>query len=265
MAAPDAGSLRGVSVLVTRPAHQAEALVRLVEQAGGEAVCFPVLEILEPSDHTALLAQIDRLEEFDLAIFISANAVQQAMNAIAARRVWPEGLRVAAVGRASAKALTQFGHHEVIAPTGRFDSEALLALPPLQEVNGRRILILRGDGGRELLGETLLARGAYVEYAECYRRVKPQVNPAPLLRRWARGGIDIVTVSSGQGLRNLYDLLGKLGQQWLVQTPIVVPSARSAAICQELGFKIAPIVASDASDTAMMAAIRAWRAPGNSL
>src|SRR5690606_3042642 len=116
-----------------------------------------------------------------------------------------------------------------------------------------------------LLGNTLRERGAEVEYAECYRRVRPSVDPTPLLRQWARGEIDIVTVTSVQALRNLYDLVGKAGRSWLVRTPIVVLAESHAKACRELGFKHAPIVAREASDEAILEAIQAWRAAGNSL
>ncbi len=226
---------------------------------------FPVLEILDPSDLGPLLRIVDRLEEYDIAVFISPNAVNKAMNLIHSRRSLPAHLRLACVGRGSARELARFGCKDLIAPTGRFDSEALLELPPLAEVGGRRIVIFRGDGGREMLGETLRQRGAQVEYAECYRRGKPLADTTPLLRRWARGEIHIVSVTSVQALRNLYDLVGRLGQQWLVKTPIVVVSERMAAACHELGFKTEPMIARQASDEAIVDTIKAWRAAQKSL
>ncbi|BAU47082.1 uroporphyrinogen III synthase [Sulfurifustis variabilis] len=256
-----ASDLAGTGVLVTRPAHQADRLVRLIEEAGGRAIRFPVIEIAEPIDNALLLAIVDRLERFDLAIFISPNAVEKAMNLVRARRRgWPENVTVACVGRGSARALRHFGMEHAITPAGRFDSEALLAEPALADIHGKRIVIFRGDGGRELLGNTLRERGADVEYAECYRRVRPAVDPTPLLRRWARGEIDIVTVTSVDALRNLYDMVGKAGRSWLVRTPLVVLAESHAEACRELGFKHAPIVAREASDEAILEAIQAWRA-----
>ena len=265
MAVPEERGLENTAVLVTRPAAQAESLAALIELAGGEAVRFPVLEILDPVDSAALQRIVDRLDEFDMAIFISPNAVNKAMNVIRSRRPLPARLKLACVGRGSARELKHFGQEDVIAPTGRFDSEALLDLPALADIAGQRIVIFRGDGGREVLGETLQHRGASVEYAECYRRGKPQVDTTALLRRWARGGIDVVTVTSVQSLRNLYDLVGKLGQQWLVKTPIVVISDRMVATCRELGFKGEPLIAPEASDEAIVKTIRAWRAAQKSL
>jgi uroporphyrinogen-III synthase len=259
-------ALTGVRVLVTRPRHQAENLARLIEQEGGEAIRFPVIEIAEPEDTRALLAVIDRLDNFTTAIFISPNAVNRAMNLILARRGGlPPDLRIACVGRGSARELKHFGIENVIVPQGRFDSEALLERPELHQVEGSEIVIFRGDGGRELLGDTLKERGANIEYAECYRRVRPRADVTPLLRRWARGEIDVVSVTSVDGLHNLFDMLGKAGQQWLIRTPIITVSRRMTEVCRELGFKTGVRVAAQASDEAILDAIKAWRATQKTL
>ena len=183
------------------------------------------------------------------------------MNLIRAHRGGlPSNLRVACVGRGSARELEHFGIENVIVPTGRFDSEALLERPELQRVAGNKIVIFRGDGGRELLGDTLKSRGAEIEYAECYRRVRPCADVTPLLRRWARGEVDIVSVTSADGLRKLFEMLGSAGQPWLIRTPLVTVSEHMKAICRELGFKAEPRIAAQASDAAVLEAIKAWRA-----
>jgi uroporphyrinogen-III synthase len=230
-----AGRLAGRRIVVTRPAGQNEGLAELIRAEGGEPIVFPVLEILDLDDTRALVAAADRLHEYDLAVFISPNAVDKALNVIGARRAWPPGLRAATIGRASERALARYGVADVIAPSGRFDSEALLALPQLADVQGWRVVVFRGDGGRELLGDTLRERGATVDYIECYRRVRPNADVEPLLKRWGRGEIDAVTVSSSEGLRNLYDMLGKLGQAWLKRTPLLAPHARIVENARALG------------------------------
>lgn len=250
--------LAGLGVLVTRPRAQAEPLAALIEAAGGRALRFPVIEILPPLDSAPLAQAIEDLHKFDIALFISPNAVTTALNAITARRAWPQTTQIGCVGKGSAKALRHFGLTPQIVPRERFDAEALAALPALAEVADKKIVIFRGDGGREVLSNALTARGAVVSHVECYRRARPQADTATLLRQWARGEVDIVTVTSGQGLRNLFDLLGGLGQQWLVKTPIVVVSERIAALCRELGFKHAAIVA-PASDAGIVSALKAWR------
>jgi uroporphyrinogen-III synthase len=254
-----------VSVLVTRPAHQAGRLIELIEQAGGQAVSFPVLEIGDPPDPVALQNIIARLDEFGMAIFISPNAVTRLMERIGSCRALPPHLKLACVGQGSARALQQLGCNQLIAPTDRFDSEALLALPPLRQVQGMKIVIFRGNGGRELLGDTLRQRGAQVEYAECYRRSRPSSDSAPLIARWAQGGIQMISVTSTQGLRNLHEMLGETGRKYLIDTPIVVISRQTAAACRELGMHKEPLLAEAASDDAIVAAIKTWRATQNSL
>lgn len=249
-----AGPLAGRGIVVTRPAHQAAPLADLIRAAGGNPIIFPVLEILDTADLQPLIEVIDRLDVFDLAIFISPNAVLRAMNQIAARRTWPAGLRAAAIGKGSVKELKRFGINDVIAPTRVFDSEQLLELPQLQAVAGQRVAIFRGDGGRELLGDTLTARGARVEYVECYRRVRPRADAAPLLKAWARNEVHAVTVTSSEGLRNLFEMVGKLGQSWLRRTLVLAPHPRIAAAARELG--CGNVVETAPGDDGLIAALR---------
>lgn len=246
--------LTGKNIVVTRPAHQARELAAMIGAAGGVASLFPVLEIRDVEDLKPLLAIVARLDEFDLAVFISPNAVNKAMNIITAHRTLPSHLRCAAVGRGGVKELARFGVTEVIAPVRRFDSEALLALPELQDMRGRRVVIFRGDGGRELLGDTLTERGASVEYAECYRRGKPNLDAAPLLKSWARNELDAITVTSSEGLRNLYEMIGALGRQWLRKTPVFVPHPRIAEVAHELG--LTRVIVTEPADEGLMKGLK---------
>jgi uroporphyrinogen-III synthase len=229
------GPLAGRGILITRPAHQAGTLAALIHAAGGRPVIFPALEILDPADPQPLLDVIERLESYDLAVFISPNAVTRVMERMAGRRIWPAGLRVAAIGKGGVRELERHGIRDVIAPQRSFDSERLLEMPQLQAVSGQKVLILRGDGGRELLGDTLAARGARVDYVACYRRARPQTDPAPLLQAWANDGIHATVVTSSEGLRNLFAMLGKPGASLLQHTPLLVPHPRIAAVAGELG------------------------------
>ena len=261
----DAADLSGVRVLVTRPAPQAGPLAQLIQEAGGVARLFPVVEIIDPEDDRPLNRIVDRLDHIDLAVFISPNAVNRAMRLILSRRTLPGNLQLACVGLGSARELHLLGYTDVIAPLDRANSEALLALPALQRVAGKKIVIFRGDGGREMLGTTLNARGASVEYVECYRRVRPEVDATPLINDWRQGGVDIVSITSTQGLKNLYAMLGDAGRPCLLNTPIVVLSERTARTSRELGVTTEPMVAADASDAAILQTIQAWRARQNSL
>jgi len=169
--------LNGAGVLVTRPAHQAGRLCALVEACGGHPVPFPALAILDPSDPTAARDRLRAANDFDLLLFVSANAVERAAPWL------PRALRPAlgAVGEGTARTLRAAGLEATILPTTSADSEGLLALPALQAMRGKRVLIVRGEGGRPLLGDELRARGAEVHFAEVYRRALPEAVVAPLI------------------------------------------------------------------------------------
>ncbi len=257
MARPE---LRGAGVLVTRPDHQADRLCALIEAAGGRAIRFPVLAIAAPRDDAPALALIARLAQYSLAIFISANAVERGLDLIESRLgALPPQLRIAAVGAATARELRRrLGRDPDLVPQGRYDSEALLALPQLQTVAGSRIAIFRGEGGRELLADTLRERGAAVEYAEVYRRVPPLADGAALTAQLVRGEVDIVTVTSSEGLRNLLELAGDESGMRLRQLPLVVVSERTAALAHTLGFAQPALVAREASDQGLVEAVAHW-------
>jgi uroporphyrinogen-III synthase len=256
-------SLVGRHVVVTRPAGQAAHLATALAGQGAIPVFYPVLEILDIEDPSPVLDVAIRLDSFDLAVFVSPNAIEKALGLILSRRSWPPGLRVAALGKSSERELARNGIKDVISPLLRFDSEALLELPELTDVNHKRVIIFRGDGGRELLGDTLKARGATVEYVTCYRRARPQLDPAPLLKLWEEGRLDAVTLTSSEGLRNFHDMLGRLGQAWLKKTPAFVPHARIAEQAQILG--LTKVIPTDPGDDGLMAGLMQYFAShGNS-
>lgn len=248
--------LRGLGIVVTRPKNQAENLVRLIDAAGARPILFPVLEILDVSDLNPLYHVIKELDHYHAAIFISPTAVNKAMNLIKAQREWPRELAVFAIGRGSKKALEHCGVHNVQIPPGRSDSDALLELPALQDMRNKRVVIFRGDGGREVLGDELVKRGAELTYAECYRRSKPNIEAGALLYHWARNELDAVTVTSSEGLHNLFDLVGKLGQQWLKKTPVFVTHPRIATIAEELGLE--KVIVTGPEDQDLMAGLEEW-------
>ncbi len=230
--------LRGKRILVTRPAAQAADLAARINAAGGEAIRFPLLVITPMADRRSLETAIAGLDEFHMVVFVSPNAVEFCMPDILARRLWPEGLRAAAVGGGTAARLANYGIREVLVPERDYDSEALLALPALHRdaVAGRRILIVRGDGGRELLTDTLRARGAMVEHAACYCRRAPTDGGA-IMSLLCNNGLDAITLSSSEGLRNLLGLLDASSLGRLLALPVFVPHARIAAEAARLGLR----------------------------
>ena len=245
--------LTGRHVVVTRPAGQAAHLATALAGRGAIPVLYPVLEIRDIEDPAAVLDAAIRLDSFDLAVFVSPNAIEKALALILPRRPWPAALRVAAPGKSSEGELARHGIHDVLSPPLRFDSEALLELPELTDVRGKRVIIFRGEGGRELLGDTLKARGAAIEYLTCYRRSKPLTDPAPLLKLWEEGLLDAVTMTSSEGLRNLVDMVGRLGLAWLKKTPVFVPHARIAGQAQALG--LGKVIATDPGDDGLLAGL----------
>lgn len=246
--------LAGVRIAVTRPRHQADKLAGLIEAAGGEAIVFPVLEIVDADDPAPARTLLGRAAQFDRVFFVSPNAVEKAL-ALAPCPI-PRALPVAAVGRATAAALTVAGFCDVLFPRDGADSEALLALPELQAVAGKRFLVARGQGGRELLGDTLRARGATVECAECYQRGIPDADPEILLAPWRRGELHGVTVTSSEGLANLLTLIGAEGRRRLEATPLFVPHPRIAAAARQAG--LGRVVTTGANDEGLAQGVVAW-------
>lgn len=248
--------LSGRGVLVTRPAQQAEPLCALIEAAGGRALRFPVMDIKPAADSAVVQAGLARLADYDLAIFVSANAVRYTLDALAPR-AWPSTVKIAAIGAATARALAARGLSVDIAPVRDFTSEALLALPEFQSVHQRHILILRGAGGRETLRDTLSARGAQVDYLEVYCRATAETDPSALLEQWRAGAIDAVLVASTESLQKLLTIIGTLGLELLGATTLIVGNARTRQLALELGLDGTVVVAADATDAAMLEALRA--------
>lgn len=250
-----ATTLSGRHIVVTRPSGQADSLCAAIEARGGVAVRFPVLAIGAPENDRALDDVMIRLDGFDLAFFVSPNAVSHALGPILAQRTWPARLRVATVGKGSERALAGHGFRDIIAPQSGFDSEAVLALPEFraEAVGGRRVVIFRGDGGRDLLGETLRERGAIVEYVTCYRRYCPEIDPAPLLRLADDGRLDAITLTSSEGVGNLRTMVGDDGWRVLRTVAVFAPHPRIVAHARAAGFEF--VVETPAGDEGLVRAL----------
>ncbi len=246
--------LAGCSIVITRPLDQAQTLADLVRQSGGEPILFPLLEIVPVQDYRDFDAVIDRLDDFDWAIFISSNAVQHGMSRLLARRNLPQKLRYAAVGPITAAELACFGVHEVLTPVDRFDSESLLNLTEMKAVAGKRCVIFRGVGGRDLLAKTLSDRGAEVVFAECYRRANPNPDHERLAKLWENNQLQAMVVTSSEALRNLLDLAGDAA--WLKATPIFVNHPRIAETASTQGLRA--ITASAPGDPGMLATLETY-------
>ncbi|WP_457671185.1 uroporphyrinogen-III synthase [Thiolapillus sp.] len=240
--------LHGLSVLVTRPADQAGPLCDMIEAAHGRPLRFPAMEIVPVDEAQAAREVLHQAGRSDLLIFISVNAVVHAFPLLPDEL--PLDLQIAAIGEATAASLEEHGLPATLVPGQRFDSEGLLAQDALADMRGRRVLIIRGRGGRELLKQELEKRGAKVGYAEVYERRLPRRNADNLVRGWEQM-VDVVTVTSSAILDNLLQLLGPEGKEKLCRTPLVVLSERTAAHARALGCRQV-LVAEQAGDRGIL-------------
>ncbi len=261
--APLTNTLTGKCIAITRPVDQAKKLSALIEQAGGTAILLPLIEITELNGYSKFNAAISLIEQYNWAIFISSNAVQNGMSRLTQQHGIPKSLKFAAIGPITAKELESFGVKNVLTPLShvqnsdenkvRFDSEALLDLPEMNDVQGKKIIIFRGVGGREVLADTLKQRGATIIFAECYQRTNPQKDCKVLEKLWADKKLHSIVVTSSEAMRHLIDLAAD--ESWLKNTPIFVNHARVAELPLSLGLMIH--VAETAGDDAMLKSVMA--------
>lgn len=248
----NAASLANRHIVITRPLGQTNKLEALIKQAGGSYFLFPLLEITALDDYAVFEQKIQTLSQFDWAIFISSNAVQNSLpRLLNALGSIPKHLKFAAIGPKTAADLMAFGIKDVLIPEGRFDSEALLALSEMQEMNNQKVMIFRGIGGREVLAETLKQRGAKVEFAESYQRISPQQNLDALSKLASQKMLDAIVITSSEAMRYLLAMANDAA--WLKNVKLCVNHARIAeeAIAQGLSAH----VANAPGDDAMMACL----------
>jgi len=250
-----AARLRGRRIAVTRPREQSQRLAAAIEAAGGAALVFPLIEIGAPPDAPALDALIDGLDDFDWAFFSSPTAVDRALERILGRRALPVRWNVAAIGEGTQRALARHGIDDVIAPTARFDSEALLALPALERMSGCRVVIFRGHEGREALGDGLTTRGARVQYAECYTRYPPAGGASVLIEAARAGTLDGLVITSSEALRNLVAMCAGSDASSLLRVPVFVPHVRIGEATQAAGF--VRVMHTDGGDSGVLRALLA--------
>ncbi|MEO8166343.1 MAG: uroporphyrinogen-III synthase, partial [Betaproteobacteria bacterium] len=218
----------GTGILVTRPSGQALHLAQLIEAAGGEPISFPALQI-EPIAEPAITAILDRAARFDLMIFVSRNAARLALPQILKHERLHAGAQFAVVGPGTAEELKKAGVQNIISPEQGADSEALLEKLTAMRLDAQRALIVRGQGGREFLAESLRARGTVVEYLECYRRIKPDRNVGELISRPGRVDVKACLATSSSIVENLFDMAGAQWRSWLCGIPFIVSHPRVAA------------------------------------
>lgn len=248
-------------VIITRPLQQGQALVQRLLQAGHQAILFPLLEISALPDESALQAALARLQDYALVAFVSPNAIDASLRHV---RQWPDDVDIAVVGEGSRQALLAHGLDDkkvrIFSPKNRerTDSQTLLEVLDLPALAGRRVLILRGESGRELLADSLRQAGALVEPVPAYRRQAPTMDAA---RRQQLHGLlsqDATwVVTSSEALRNLVAMAADSGfaqdRSRLLEQKLLVPHIRIEETARELGF--ARILRCASGDDALIATL----------
>jgi len=245
-----------VRILVTRPAHQAENLCRLLEEQGGTPIRFPTLAIAALENTLAIQAGLAQWTSYQWLIFISANAVtMHSYYSVDDKIKKLKSVQIAAIGKATAEALLLAGLPVDLVPEQGYDSEAVLAMPAMQQMQGQRCLIIRGVGGREELATTLRSRGAVVDYLEVYQRIMPSIDSSAVNRLLAQNELDVISITSVTALQNLLIMLDESYHQRLFLIPLVVISDRIRHIAAEIGFKRIAVTNSP-SDVAILETVK---------
>jgi uroporphyrinogen-III synthase len=253
----DAGPLDHVGVIVTRPLRPAAVFASRIAALGGTPLIWPAIVIEPPPDGAQLADVHARLDDYDIAIFVSANAVE-----FGARpgRAWPARICTYAPGPGTAEALAAAGIADARIPVKSWDSEGLLELPELVHVDGKRVVIFRGEGGREFLGNSLRARGAVVDHVPCYRRVAPQGGAEGLVEALRDGRAHALTLTSAEGVDNLMAALGQEGRALIVALPAFAAHPRIAERAREHGLAA---VETAGGDGGLLTGLLDWFRPGN--
>ncbi|NHQ87176.1 uroporphyrinogen-III synthase [Iodobacter sp. HSC-16F04] len=227
-------TLSGLRLWVTRPRQQAADLIALLQAAGAEVLPLPLLEIAPPDDPAPLQAALAQIEQFDLAVFISPSALDAIFAHLPAP--WPKNLPVAVVGPGSERRASALGVQDIICPAVQFDSEGLLQETRMQFLAGKKLVIFRGNGGRELLPKALQERGALLTIITAYQRQPPRFDPEHLNAQLS-SGCDGIVISSSEAAQHLFQLAGGKALQALQSRIYFVPHPRIAQTLIALGAK----------------------------
>ena len=227
--------LSGHGVLVTRPVHQSEGLQRILTRMGAQVFQHALLHIGPPLDPNAAQSALVEIGDSDIVIFTSANAVRAAVNLLPELASYLRRPLIACPGTATAAALRGFGVRVDIMPETASTSEALLEIDELSVagVHGRHLSIIKGEGGRSVLGSTLSDRGAHVQLVSVYRR-EPAGDGLDAVLDDNAGAIDLAIVTSGEALARLHEVAGI---ERVKSLALVLPSDRVLEEAVSLGFR----------------------------
>lgn len=244
-------------IMITRPAHQAGQLVEGINNVGADTYVFPTLEITPSKLSSEDKDKIQYINQYDIVIFISPNAVEHGLNHIETITKLSEQVLLATIGHGSATALmNRIGKQPDIVPEEEFNSEGLLATAAMQNVADKRILIIRGNGGREYLKQTLQQRGAHVDYICAYQRIKPATNTTDLVQYLQNNQIAAIVITSATSLNNLVEMTPDRVVSELFQIPLILINKRLIDIAKDVGFKNKLIVSSKADDNAIIESLK---------
>jgi uroporphyrinogen-III synthase len=246
-----------LSVLVTRPSHQNESLNRQLQLAGFNVVSFPTIAINRAAPTPFLRGLNKNIAAYDIALFVSRNAVDNACIYLNVCSL-PDSLQLGVVGKGTWQALKDKDVESHIIPADSYNSEGLLASESLQQVKGKRIIIFRGQQGRNLLGDTLRERGASVKYCEVYQRELPQHPPDHFEAICKQGFPDVAIFTSTEGLNNCFKLLNKKQSEAMRYVPWLLISERMRETARNLRHNGAIIIADSASDDGILSALLTW-------
>jgi uroporphyrinogen-III synthase len=230
-------------LIVTRPRAQADAWVQALHACGHAAQALPLIAIAPAADPQPVQAAWQRLNEYALLMFVSANAVQQFFVLRPSTSGWPAGLRAGATGPGTTAALLQAGvpAANVVQPAvdaAVLDSEALWAQLQHEDWAGRRVLVVRGEDGRDWLADVLGERGARVEFVAAYQRQLPTLSDsenALLQRALIDPGGHLWLFSSSQAVAQLQVLAPRADWQLslaLASHPRIAQTARDAGFAR---------------------------------
>jgi uroporphyrinogen III methyltransferase/synthase len=263
--------LFGLRVLVTRTREQASELSRALAAAGAEPVELPAIEIVRRYDEAKLAAAIDALTDsaYGWLVFTSANAVEIFFDALHERGLDARVVRasVAAIGPGTAEALRQRGIAADVTPAAdAYTAEGLLDALAAAEMRGKRVLLPRAEGAREVLVDGLVARGAAVDEVTLYVAAPPSdpeaegLRPELVegLRRLRAGEIDVATFASSSSVRNLVSLLGG-DLDALRRCRIAAIGPVTAQTVEELLGRPPDVVAREHTIAGLVQALVAWR------
>lgn len=243
-----------MSILVTRPNPSGEKLVQRIRSLGKMAFHAPLIEIMPGNELALLPTKLAMLTNGDQVFFLSPNAIWHANSALyLAGRKWPDTLSYYGIGHSTASTFHRLTNLPIQLSQAGETSETLIELPDLQSILGKKSLLLRGNGGRELLAATLKSRGSHIDYCECYQRQPIKYDRQTFQLQWRQANIKTIIVTSGEMLHLLFNLITDDVKPWLLSRHLIIVSERLASTAYQLGWQSVKVAKSANNDALIQA------------